>query len=334
MAKPQEFVTEPVNLTKIELDDLKRKVDQIALNVTNIAKENERLVRSQEQWAANFSDRQKVLDITAKLTIENDKVKELEARVRDSDGEIKNYQESLTAQAEKIISLESERETLRTDLAKALSELDQAVKDKASAADALADLTVKKDALELEKQAAVSRGDALATDLSNARGDYIAKADELRAVVAGINNRLAHFMPQGVLDSKIGAQVMAFDASAAAGDQPSLRVMAGLSQLRAAFIPGSGPDDKLVAVKSIGLALYAAWSSQSKDAREIHALFAEWQNFLNDLPSASYQLVVPDLGQNVPQNVTAPAGVTKVAEVQLWIVKGEAGSIYSRGIVR
>lgn len=283
---------EPVNLTKIELDDLKRKVDQIALNVTNIAKENERLVRSQEQWAANFSDRQKVLDVTAKLTIENDKVKLLEAKVQDSAEEIKNYQDSLQKQAGKITSLE------------------------------------------LEKQAAVSRGDGLAVDLSNARRDCIAKGEELVAVIAGFNNRLAHFLPQGILDSKIGSQIMAFDASAAIGDQPSLRVMAGLSQLRAAFIPGSGPDDKLVAVKSIGLALYAAWSSQSKDAKEIHALFAEWQNFLNNLPGPGYQLVVPDLGQNVPQNVTAPAGVAKVSEVQLWIVKGDAGSIYSRGIVR
>jgi hypothetical protein len=110
--------------------------------------------------------------------------------------------------------------------------------------------------------------------------------------------------------------------------------MAGLSQLRAAFIPGAGPDDKLAAVKSIGVALYAAWSTQSKGAETIHRLFTEWQNFLNDLPGAGYQLVVPDLGQGVPQNVTPLDGVIKVNEVQLWIVKGGTGGTYSKGIVR
>ena len=325
---------EPINLTKVELDDLKRKVDLIATNMTKVANENERLVRSQEQWAANFSDRLKVQDITAKLTIENDKVKLLETKVADSVVEIGNYQKSLTAQAERITSLEAELKNLTSGLEKATLELDQEAKAKAAAAADFADLTAKKDALELEKQTAISRGDALATDLSNARGDCIAKTDELRAVIAGINSRLAQFTPQGILESKLAAEVAAFDSAAASGDQPSLRVMAGLAQLRAGFIPGSGPDDKLVAVKSIGAALYAAWSAQSKDAKAIHLLFAEWQNFLNDLPGAGYQLVVPDLGQSVPQNVTPLDGATKVNEVLLWIVKGSTGAVYSKGIVR
>jgi predicted nucleic acid-binding Zn-ribbon protein len=332
--KPQSTITEPINLTKVELDDLKRKVDLIATNMTKVANENERLVRSQEQWAANFSDRQKVQDISAKLTIENDNVKLLQTKVADSVVEIGNYQKSLTAQAERITSLEARLEALTSSLEKANSELDQAAKEKAAAAAGFADLSAQKDALELEKQAAISRGDALATDLSGARGDCDAKAAELRAVIAGINSRLAQFSPQGILESKLAVEVAAFDAAAASGDQASLRVMAGLSQLRAGFIPGAGPDDKLAAVKSLGAALHVVWSAQSKDFKTIHQLFAEWQNFLNDLPGAGYQLVVPDLGQSVPQNVTALDGATKVNEVLLWIVKGRDGGIYSKGIVR
>lgn len=332
--KPQSTITEPVNLTKVELDDLKRKVDLIATNMTKVANENERLVRSQEKWAENFSDRQKVQDISAKLTIENDNVKLLQTKVADSVVEIGNYQKSLTAQAERITSLEAELKILASRLEKATLELDQEAKAKAAAAADFADLTAKKDALELEKQTAITRGDALATDLSNARGDCIAKTDELRAVIAGINSRLAQFTPQGILGTKLSVEVAAFDAAAASGDQASLRVMAGLAQLRAGFIPGSGPDDKLVAVRSLGAALYVAWSAQSKDAKAIHLLFAEWQNFLNDIPGAGYQLVVPDLGQSVPQNVTPLDGANKVNEVLLWIVKGSTGAVYSKGIVR
>jgi hypothetical protein len=44
--------------------------------------------------------------------------------------------------------------------------------------------------------------------------------------------------------------------------------------------------------------------------------------------------VVPDLGQTPPTTVTAPAGLTKVSEVQLWIIKAADGGIYARGIVR
>ncbi len=155
--------------------------------------------------------------------------------------------------------------------------------------------------------------------------------DDLRGMMS---RRLAQFVPNGILESKIGAQVVAFDDGAASGDASALGVIAGLSQLRAAFVPGAGPDDTKAAVKSIGSALYAAWSGKSQDAKTIHAHFVEWQAVLNNLPSPGYQLVVPDLGQTPPTTVTAPAGLTKVSEVQLWIVKGGDGGIYSKGIVR
>jgi hypothetical protein len=157
------------------------------------------------------------------------------------------------------------------------------------------------------------------------------EVEDLRGTMS---RRLAQFVPNGILESKIGAQVVAFDNEAASGEASALGVIAGLSQLRAAFVPGAGTDDTKAAVKSIGSALYAAWSAKSLDAKSIHAHFVQWQAVLNNLPSPGYLLVVPDLGQSVPTNVTAPAGVTKVSEVQLWIVKGGDGGIYSKGIVR
>jgi len=157
---------------------------------------------------------------------------------------------------------------------------------------------------------------------------------EIEDLRGTMSRRLAQFVPNGILESKIGAQVVAFDDEAAAGDASALRVIAGLSQLRAAFVQGAGPDDRLAAVKSIGSALYSAWSGKAQEAKTIHAHFAQWQDFLNNLPGAGYQLVVPDLGQSAPTTVTAPPGLTKVSEVQLWIIKAADGGIYARGIVR
>jgi len=170
--------------------------------------------------------------------------------------------------------------------------------------------------------------------LEDTVGELSAVSADLKALHESNAHRLAHYLPEGMLASKIAPQVLAFEAAASTGDAVSLRVMAGLTQLRAAFIPGAGPDDKLIAVKAIGLALYAAWSSQGKDPVSIASLFSEWLDYLNGISGAGFQLVVPDLGQTIPQNVTAPAGATKVSEIQLWIVKGGNGAIYSKGIVR
>lgn len=170
--------------------------------------------------------------------------------------------------------------------------------------------------------------------LEDTVGELAAMTAQVNALHESNAHRLAHYLPEGMLASKVAPQVLAFEAAASNGDAVSLRVMAGLTQLRAAFISGAGPDDKLIAVKAIGLALYAAWSSQGKDSLSIASLFSEWLDYLNGISGAGFQLVVPDLGQTIPQNVTAPAGATKVSEIQLWIVKGGSGAIYSKGIVR
>lgn len=332
--KQQTVNSDTVNLTRVELDDFKRKLESVALNMAKVSAESERVSRSNEQWVLNFSDRQKVLDVTAKLTIENNNVKLLEAKVRDSGEEIKNYQGSLEKQEEKIKKLTEELASITSSLKIITSERDDISRQKSVADSALETMLAAKNDLEAQRLEAVERGNALESDLSATRTALESKIAELNAVVAGIKSRLAQFSPQGILESKLAAEVAAFDAAAASGNQASLRVMAGLSQLRAGFIPGAGPDDKLAAVKSLGSALHAAWSAQSKDPKATHMLFVEWQNFLNDLPGAGYQLIVPDLGQSVPQNVVALDGATKVNEVLLWIVKGADGGIYSKGIVR
>ena len=176
--------------------------------------------------------------------------------------------------------------------------------------------------------------DELRRHLAETVKELAAMTSQVNALHESNAHRLAHYLPEGMLASKVAPQVLAFESAASSGDITSLRVMAGLTQLRAAFITGAGPDDKLIAVKAIGSALYAAWSSHGKDPVSIASLFSEWLDYLNGISGAGFQLVVPDLGQTIPQNVTAPAGATKVSEIQLWIVKGGNGAIYSKGIVR
>jgi hypothetical protein len=177
----------------------------------------------------------------------------------------------------------------------------------------------------------VSRLERVVAEREAARMELRKEFDALRA---SLSSRLSNYVPTGILESPIADQVLTFDEAAAAGDALALRVIAGLSQLRAAFVPGAGAEDKLVAVKTIGSALYAAWSSKALDPVSTHQLFIQWQDFLNAIPDAGYKLVLPDLGQNPSANVIAPAGVTKVSEVQLWIIKGDFGAIYARGVIR
>ena len=180
-------------------------------------------------------------------------------------------------------------------------------------------------------EAEVSRLESVVAEREAARVELRKEFDALRA---SLSSRLSNYVPTGILVSPVADQVLSFDEAAAAGDALALRVIAGLSQLRAAFVPGAGAEDKLVAVKTIGSALYAVWSSKAMDPVSIHQLFVQWQDFLNAIPDAGYKLVLPDLGQNPSANVIAPAGVTKVSEVQLWIIKGDSGAIYARGVIR
>lgn len=171
-------------------------------------------------------------------------------------------------------------------------------------------------------------------ELEQVRSDLRGACSRLEELEASARARLSHLLSQGILDSPISQQVEKLYAESALGKEEAIRAMSALFQLRSSMLPGSGPDDALVAVKALGSALHAVWSAEGLSPKESHARFAQWQGVLCSLPGVGFQLVVPDLGQGIPQNVTAPAGVTKVNEVQLWIVKSSNGSVYARGIVR
>lgn len=261
-------------------------------------------------------------------------VGDLETKLRDTDTELQGALGAVSEGAQKIAGLESDIAAKREDIrqlkeaeALASSKIELLSAELGGIKDSLAtrdgELRVSKEDCRVAG-VRIRELEALVSELQNVEKD-------LREL---LRNRLAQHVPECLLSSGAAGQLLEFDAAASRGDAASQRVLAGLSLLKAGFSAGAGPDDKLIAVRSVGTALYAVWSAQGKDARVISRLFSEWQDFLNAIPGAGFQLVVPDLGQSVPQNVTAPAGVTKVSEVQLWIVKGGNGSIYCKGVVR
>lgn len=285
-------------------------------------------------WTEIHLNKPELIRLREDKEIQAKKIGELENKLRDTEIELLGATSSSAEGALLIHKLES-------DLAAKGEEVRQLKEAEALAAEKIA--IINKDLANLKESLAVRD-----TDLKSTKEECllaIAKIEELKATVAEsekvekdlrdlLKNRLAQHVPASLLGSAAAPQLLEFDAAASRGDAASQRVLAGLSQLRSGFAAGAGPDDKLLAIKAIGSALYAVWSAQGKDPRTISSLFSEWQDHLNGIPGAGYQLVVPDLGQSIPQNVAAPAGATKVSEVQLWIVKGGNGAVYSKGIVR
>jgi len=275
-----------------------------------------------------------ITSVNSALEARDKEIKQKVQMLEDSTNDLNRLNKDLFEKSEEVLRREREIVEVRNEVAGVttlLANEQSAHESLKSAHKSLQDSVIALEAKQAELGATI-------VDLSSQVVTGQKTVDGLRKEIEDLRDtmscRLAQFVPNGILESKIRAQVFAFDDEAASGDASALGVIAGLSQLRAAFVPGAGPDDTKAAVKSIGSALYAAWSGKSQDAKSIHSHFAQWQEFLNDLPGAGYQLVLPDLGQTPPTTVTAPAGLTKVSEVQLWIVKGADGGIYSKGIVR
>ena len=311
----------------VDLDELHQAVIRLSKGINVIANNN-------TLWTEIHLNKPQLERLRSDNAALVKKVEDLEAKLRDTDTELQGAVGSVSEGEQKIQKLSS-------------------------------DIAAKQEDIRLLKEAealASSKIVLLSTELGGIKGALAARDGELKASkedcrVADVRirelevqvselqkvekelrellrNRLAQHIPECLLISGAASQLLEFDAAASRGDAPSQRVLAGLSLLKAGFSAGAGPDDKLIAVRSVGTALHAVWTAQGKDARAISRLFSEWQDYLNAIPGAGFQLVVPDLGQSVPQNVTAPAGVTKVSEVQLWIVKGGNGSIYCKGVVR
>jgi predicted nucleic acid-binding Zn-ribbon protein len=312
---------------QIELAQLHEAIIRLSKGINIIASNN-------SLWTEIHLNKPELIRLRQDTEIQAKKIGELENKLRDNEiellGATNSAQESsqliqklelnLDAKGEEVRQLEEEEELAKERLTLLNDEI-------ASLNKSLASLDADLKSTKEEARTANSKIEVL-----NAR---ILEAERVEKDLRDLlRNRLAQHVPERLLGSDAAGQLLEFDAAASRGDAASQRVLAGLSQLKAGFSPGAGPDDKLLAVRAIGSALYAVWSAQGKDPRAIASLFSEWQDCLNGIPGAGYQLVVPDLGQTIPQNVTAPAGATKVSEIQLWIVKGGNGAIYSKGIVR
>ncbi len=275
-----------------------------------------------------------IASLNSTVEARDKEIKQKAQMLEDSTNDLNRLNKDLFERSEEVKRREKEIVEVRKDIAAVNSSLEGEKSSHGALKEAHKSLQESETTLKVKQAELVATIVDLDTQVRSGLEAIDGLRKEMEDLRGVMSRRLAQFVPKGILESKIGAQVVAFDDEAASGDASALGVIAGLSQLRAAFVPGAGPDDTKAAVKSIGLALYAAWSGKSQDAKTIHAHFAQWQEFLNDIPGAGYQLVLPDLGQTPPTTVTAPAGLTKVSEVQLWIIKAADGGIYARGVVR
>lgn len=240
-----------------------------------------------------------------------------------------------------IDGLRAEKDKLQRDYEAERSDRIGLMAELTSAKDELAKIKSILEAVRKEFNEQKERKAAVDADLEATRGDLVRlrqefedKSNSLQRLEDAARNSLTNLLSRHILDSDISKQIEKFHSDSALGDECAIRVMAALFQLRSSIFPGSSPDDSLIAVKALGAALHSAWSAKAINPKAAHAHFVEWQNVLNNIPGVGFQLVVPDLGQSVTQNITAPHGVTKVSEVVLWIVKSANGSVYARGIVR
>jgi hypothetical protein len=340
---PKTSVSKTLVFDGSSLEALRSNYERMAAVLDELKKLNEEHKRVQEANLKLFTgekDRE-ISSLRKSLALANEDAAALGSQLiekkkmlEDTTTDLNNLHLLVREKADEVKRRESEIVGVRNDLM-ALQE-DSA--EKKSALESLKakhlDLVRVFDELSLSKsrlEADFSSLESLVAEKEAARMELRKEFDSLRA---SLSSRLSNYVPTGILESPVADQVLTFDEAAAAGDPLALRVIAGLSQLRAAFVPGAGAEDKLVAVKTIGSALYSAWSSKAMAPVSIHQSFVQWQEFLNAIPDAGYKLVLPDLGQNPSANVIAPAGVTKVSEVQLWIIKGDSGAIYARGVIR
>ena len=292
------------------------------------------IANNNKLWTENNINKPELIRLRGDTEIQVKKIGELENKLRDTETELLGAQGAVAESAKEIQKLESDVaanvEAIRLlKEAEALSEQKIVLLNKALA-DTKETLVIRDEELNASNEACKLAGSKI-EGLNYLVSELEKTEKDLRLL---LKNRLAQHVPESLLGSAAATQLLEFDAAASRGDPASQRVLAGLSQLRAGFAVGAGVDDKLISVRSIGSALFALCTDRSMDAKAIHGFFVEWQNYLNAIPGAGYQIVVPDLGQNVPPNVNAPTGVTKVSQVQLWIVKGGNGAVYSKGFVR
>jgi hypothetical protein len=327
-ASAQSLADVPVAVTKeMDLGQLHEAFVRLSKGIDIIASNN-------SLWTEIHLNKPELNRLREDKEIQAKKIGELENKLRDTEIELLGATSSAEEKAQRVEQLETAVAAKGEDVrqlkeAEALAEekISLFTKELANLKESLAARDEDLKAAKEESRLAGSKIEELKAKLAEAEKIERDLRDLLR-------NRLSQHVPDVLLGSAAAGQLLEFDAAASKGDAASQRVLAGLSQLRAGFAAGAGPDDKLLAVRSIGSALYAVWSAQGKDPRAVSSLFSEWQDYLNAIPGAGYQLVVPDLGQSIPQNVAAPAGATKVSEVQLWIVKGGNGAVYSKGMVR
>ncbi len=211
-------------------------------------------------------------------------------------------------------ALENEKELAR--LRKDVLEVQKLLKDRTAERDGerayRAQDAIKLSALEEALRKSAIDAEALQAQLSTLR-------NEIGAMQAAGDAKLARILPEGVLDSSIG-ELVRWSAAGASdrGDPIAAMILASLQSMAAVKRCNLPDGDVAGHLRALGMSLERLATSQNWDAKRSSETFAQWSVVLNNLPWNDYILFVPALGAPVDLDKMSGRTSGNVTRVLCW----------------
>ncbi len=211
-------------------------------------------------------------------------------------------------------ALENEKELAR--LRKDVLEVQKLLKDRTAERDGerayRAQDAIKLSALEEALRKSAIDAEALQAQLSTLR-------NEIGAMQAAGDAKLARILPEGVLDSSIG-ELVRWSAAGASdrGDPIAAMILASLQSMAAVKRCNLPDGDVAGHLRALGMSLERLATSQNWDAKRSSETFAQWSVVLNNLAWNDYILFVPALGAPVDLDKMSGRTSGNVTRVLCW----------------
>jgi len=245
-------------------------------------------------------------------------------------GVAKSHDSAMTkAQADSIADFKSATASIRSAISQALDnerELARLRKDALEVQKVLKVRTDERDnvrASRLEDAAKIGALEATArksaTEVQALQAQLAGLRDEVGAMQAAGDAKLARLLPEGVLDSSIG-DLIRWSAAGASdhGDPVAAMILASLQSMAAVKRCNLPDGDVAGHLKALGMSLERLATSQNWDAKRSSETFAQWSMVLNNLSWNDYILFVPTLGTPVDLEKMSGRTSGNVTRVLCW----------------
>lgn len=162
---------------------------------------------------------------------------------------------------------------------------------------------------------ASSKAEALKAQLAASR-------EEIVAMQAAGDAKLARLLPEGILDSSIGDLVRwSAVVSSDHGDPVAAMILASLQSMAAVKRCNLPDGDVAGHLRALGVSLERLAASKNWDAHRSAETFAQWSTVLNNLPWNDYILYVPLLGAQVDLENMSGRTSGNVTRVLCWGIR-------------